>query len=76
MARRGITGVPGSFRAKYVTRCLSCDVDIEPGELANYNADDQVVHQQCLMTDMTRRPKTTDPSICPSCNMDHAGECF
>lgn len=59
-----------SFTAKYESDCARCDDPIEVGQEAEVvDFDDQVyAHVKCHSKKIA--------SVCPSCRLAHAGECF
>jgi hypothetical protein len=58
-----------SFTARYHGECSEGD-HIIPGELIEYDEDDEVRHVNCRAT------VEYSPSVCSTCNMVHAGECL
>lgn len=63
-----------TFQARYPGRCPSCDERIHEGDSVRYE-DDELVHAACDV------PSPTDlgddlTTVCQSCYMVHAGECF
>lgn len=67
-----------SFEAKYRGICASCDETIFPGDEIEYE-DDDVIHSHCggsVPRDVTRRPFQTRDSVCPTCSLEHRGECM
>lgn len=62
-----------AFTARYRTTCPMCGTDVEPGQLAMWDAG-EVVHATC---DPTGRPLDPNPDVCPTCFMTRAlnGSC-
>lgn len=60
------------FVARYHGECAHGD-EIKPGELVNYNADDELVHTNC---EAAAGPVWTSQNVCPDCQLEHAGECL
>lgn len=62
------TGFGGpSFTARYISECADCGNDIEPGDEAMYDEDDQVVHVHCPDKPL----KVSVGKACPDCWLVH-----
>ncbi|QIG58369.1 hypothetical protein SEA_SKOG_217 [Gordonia phage Skog] len=79
MANRGFArSSRGTFVARFGGVCPECDDDIVAShDVVLYNDDDEVVHEACVSgaIPVQRTLRRTRQSVCPDCNLDHAGSC-
>ena len=82
----------GPFKAKYAGFCGRCGLVVEIGHMIQCHKDfDGVVHIGCRAPEVVIRAAETvaapqsrgadavaarQPSLCTSCNLEHAGECW
>lgn len=64
------------FRARYAGVCDYCDRVIHVGDVVGYVGDRELVHDACVAAPpadptVLQRGET----ICPHCQLAHAGEC-
>ncbi|OBY33489.1 hypothetical protein [Mycolicibacter kumamotonensis] len=64
----GFSHIP-TFAARYTSECANCGIDIQPGDQARYDEDDEVVHVDCPEL------ASTDEKPCTECWLIHTGEC-
>lgn len=80
MATRGFAPRPRAskmFTAQYPGTCANCDDDISPGDTVRYDPYDDLVHNRCAAAaQIATTPREGSVTVCPDCNMDHAGKCF
>ena len=61
-----------SFELKYPTECAECGEPMKPGELARYDAGDEIVHAGVCVKLYEKKP---EEKPCPRCTVIHRGEC-
>jgi hypothetical protein len=59
-----------TFRAKYRGQCAEGD-SISEGDEVMYDSSGKLVHVDCKADDLVARGP-----ICPSCHLEHKGECW
>lgn len=65
-----------TFAARYGGTCAACDDAIEVDDEVRYDADDQLVHDECgTARSVPRRQPISPPRTCSTCGLQHVGEC-